>query len=215
MVQLAHAHRATADVDMVADDEAGELGAAVAVVAAEHGTVTTSGVVLEDGTKIDVITTGSWRADDLPDDPLDRMFVLAHWWAVQVAEAVELRIVDGSAVVARSQIAVAGPAALIACKLGSCRRRRDQAKVASDIYDVYRLLVEHDRDGSVARALAVGPVDLGQWCSEAVSDTLVRDADRSARRLGIEARGPAMANVRAIDLEVVGALCAEGIREAL
>ena len=73
MVQLAEAHRATSDVDTVADDDAAQLGPALAVLAAgQQGTATGSRVVLEDGTKIDVITTGSWEAADLPDDDIER-----------------------------------------------------------------------------------------------------------------------------------------------
>lgn len=217
MVQLAEAHRATADVDTVADDDSGQLGPALAILAAEqHGSATGTRVVLEDGTTIDVITTGSWVAEDLPDDDLDRIFVLAHWWAVQTAEVVELRVVEGAEIAMAAEIAVARPAALVACKLQSSRRRqRDQAKAASDLHDIYRLLAEHDRDGGVAAALATGPEDLGRWCADAMTETFVTDASRSARRLGTGARGPAMAAVRAIDLEVVGALCAGAIRDAL
>lgn len=217
MVQLAEAHRATADVDTVADDDAGELAPALAVLAAEqHGTATGTRVVLEDGTKIDVITTGSWEAADLPEDDLDRVFVLGHWWAVQTADAIGLLVVDGATSTAEANIAVATPAALVACKLQSCRRpQRDPAKAASDMYDIYRLLVEHDRDGAVSSALAGGPVDLGPWCAAALTETFVTDAGRSARRLGIAARGPAMAGVRAVDLEVVGSLCADAIIESL
>ncbi len=66
---------------------------------------------------------------------------------------------------------------------GSRRRQRDQAKAASDIYDIYRLLVDHDRDGGVANALVSGPENLGHWCGDAVSETFVTNAGRSARRL--------------------------------
>lgn len=217
MVQLAEAHRATADVDAVADDDAGNLVPALAVLAAsQHGTATGAGVILEDGTKIDVITTGSWTTDDLPEDDLDRMFILGHWWAVQTAEAAELRVVDGSKTAATARIAVAAPAALVACKLQSCRRRRrDPAKAVSDIYDIYRLLVEHDREGGVAAALASGPEDLGRWCARALTETFVTDGARSARRLSVSARGPAMTDVGAIDLEVVGSLCADAIWNSL
>lgn len=112
MVQLAEAHRATADVDTVADDDADELAPALAVLAAEqHGTATGTRVVLEDGTKIDVITTGSWATSDLPEDDLDRVFVLGHWWAVQTADAIVLRVVDGATSTAEANITVATPAA--------------------------------------------------------------------------------------------------------
>jgi hypothetical protein len=101
-------------------------------------------------------------------------------------------------------------------KLQSCRRRvRGPVKAASDVYDIYRLLMEHDRDGAVASALATGPADLGSWCANALTETLVTDAERSARRISVEARGPAAAGVRSLDLEVVGSLCADAVRTAL
>ena len=135
MVRLAQAHRVTADVDTVADDDARQVAPALAVLAREqHGTATGSRFVLEDGTKIDVITTGSWTATELPDDELDRAFILSHWWAVATGEILDLRVIDGVHTTATATTPVATPVALVACKLQSCRRRqRDPAKAASDI----------------------------------------------------------------------------------
>jgi hypothetical protein len=217
MVRLAAAHRVTADVDTVADDDAGLVGPALAILAREqHGTLTGSRFVLEDGTSVDVITTGSWTTPELPDDELDRAFILSHWWAVATGEAVGLRVVSGADTVAAASAQVATPAALIACKLQSCRqRRRAPAKAASDIYDIYRLLVEHDGNGAVATALAHGPADLGPWCADALTETLIDDAARSARRLSVSARGPSMGQVSALDLQVVGTLCADRLRAEL
>lgn len=176
---------------------------------------TETSLVLEDGTKVDVITTGSWTAAELPDDELDRMFILSHWWAVHGGEVLDLRVMGGGRTVATAPT-VATPAALVACKLQSCRRRqRDPAKAATDIYDIYRLLAGHDRDGAVAAALAEGPEDLGAWCADALTATFVTDAARSARRLNVSARGPAMGGVSAVDLEVVGSLCADRLRREL
>lgn len=217
MVQVAEAHRATADVDIVADDDAGHLEAVLATLNATTASPTRpNGVLLDDGTSIDVITTGGWIADDLPDDDLDRVFILGHWWAVRTAEAVDLQVADGTTTQVTAALAVARPAALIACKLQSCQRRqRAEAKASSDIYDIYRLLVEYDRGGDVAAGMACGPEDLGAWCADALTEILVTNAARSARRLGVSARGPAMADVTALDLEVVGSLCAEAIRDGL
>lgn len=217
MVRLAEAHRVTADVDTVADDDAGQVAPALAVLAREqHGTATGSRFVLEDGTKVDIITTGSWTVADLPDDELDRAFILSHWWAVATGEALELRVIDRDRIMATASTPVATPAALVACKLQSCeRRQRDPAKAASDIYDIYRLLVEHDRNGAVAAALASSPEDLGAWCAGALRTTFVTDAVRSARRLNVSARGPVMGRVSPVDLDVVGSLCIDRLGEEL
>lgn len=216
-VRLAEAHRATADVDAVADDDDGQLAPTLALLAIEqHGTATGDRFILEDGTKVDVISTGSWTAEELPLDELDRAFILSHWWAVATAETLSLLVIDRGETAATASIPVASPAALVACKLQSCRRRqRDPAKAASDIFDIYRLLIEHDQAGGVADALARSPDNLGPWCADALTTTFVTDAARSARSLSTSARGPAMERVTTVDLEVVGSLCADRLRSHL
>ena len=186
MVHLVEAHRATRDVDAVADDDAGELRPALAVVSAtEPPAGADPSIVLADGTKVDVMTTGSWRREQLPEDDLDRMFVLAHWWAVETAVPTRLVVVDDRRILVRADAPIAGPAALVAAKLQSMRRRRrDPIKAASDAYDIYRLLSTRDRDGAIGTALAGAPVDLGSCAAAALDETFVTDAERWARRLG-------------------------------
>ncbi|MHB8670890.1 MAG: hypothetical protein ACYDAD_10095 [Acidimicrobiales bacterium] len=169
------------------------------------------GVILEDGTNVDVIATGAWDADDLPDDPVQRMFVLSHWWAVQTARPTRLLVTSGAATVAQATARVAVPPALVAAKLQAMRTRRGDtaAKVTSDVYDTYRLLSAYDSDGSVAAALASAPADLGSWCGTALGETLVDDASRWAGRINASF---ATAAITAEDLAVVGSLAAEGIR---
>ncbi len=53
----------------------------------------------------------------------------------------------------------------------------------SDVYDTYRLLSAHDRDGSVAEALAGAPMDVGAWCADALTETFVAQAVPWARRI--------------------------------
>ena len=217
MVHLAEAHRATRDVDAVADDDTGVLRGALAVVAQDPATNTSEdSVVLADGTKVDVIATGSWTPEQLPEDELDRMFVLSHWWALDTAVPTRLSVVDGTTVRVDADAPIADPAALVATKLQSMRRRRrDPAKAASDAYDVYRLLVVHDRTGAIADALAAGPADLGSCAAVGLEQTLVCEAERWAHRCGVHARGAAMVDIDSDDLEVVASLCVERIRRRL
>jgi hypothetical protein len=216
MAHLAEAHRVTSDIDAVADDDRGEVASALAVIADKVDSGAEHAVMLASGVKIDVITTGAWSPGTLPDDDLTRMFVLAHWWAVQTAAPTELVVVERATVHARAVIPLATPAALVAAKLQSMRqRRRDPAKAASDVFDVYRLLAGHDSQGAVGDALAAAPADLGPWSADAVHETLVVEAERWARRLGVHSRGPAMGSIDPGQLEVIGALCAERIRRAI
>lgn len=214
MANLAQAHRVTADVDTVSDDDHDGISHTVALlVEHQHAEAkpTGDGVVLRDGTKVDIIATGAWAADDLPDDPVPRMFILAHWWAVETARITRLAVLDRSTTLASATVALATPAALVAAKLQSMRSRRGAAesKTVSDVYDTYRLLAAYDSDGSVADSLAGGPVDVGAWCAGALTETFVEEAARWARRIN---NAFAAVALEPADLEVVGALAAERIR---
>jgi hypothetical protein len=207
MVHITEAHRVTRDLDAVVDD-AGRPEPMLEVLVAGHGASRrANGVRLADGTDVDLISIGSWTREALPDDELDRMFVLAHWWAVQTSVTLDLVVVEGDAHVASATLPVAAPAGLVATKLQSLRsRRRLPGKAATDVLDAYRLLTAHDRDGDVAAALATAPADLGPWAARALTETFVEDAVRWARRVG---------TVEAADLEVVGSLCVERLQTLL
>jgi hypothetical protein len=207
MVHITEAHHVTRDVDAVVDDD-GRTESVLEVLIAGHGASRrANGVRLANGTDVDLISVGSWTPENLPDDELERMFVLAHWWAVQTAATLDLVVVEGNAGVALATLPVASPAALVATELQSLRgRRRLPGKAVTDVLDAYRLLRAHDRDGGVAAALATAPWDLGPWAARALTETFVEHAALWARRIGV---------VDAQDLEVVGSLCVERLRRLL
>jgi len=213
MANLAQAHRVTADVDTVSDDDHDGISHTVGLlVEQQHAQIKPAGdgVILSDGTKVDIIATGTWTAADLPDDRIKRMFILSHWWAVETARTTKLVVLDGSATLATATVALAQPPALVAAKLQSMRTRRGEsaAKAVSDVYDAYRLLGAYDRDGSVAEALAGAPMDVGAWCAAALTETFVDQAARWAGRINTSF---AAAAVTPEDLEVVGSLAAERV----
>lgn len=215
MARLIEAHRVTRDVDTVAHTGTGAADPTVSEVAAFVGgeRVGDYSIELPDGTKIDVIPTGDWIVDGLPDDPNLRLNILAHSWAAHTGETLELRVVDVTDVSATATVAVATPAALVATKLHAMRnRRRAPEKAASDAYDIYRLLAAHDRDGSLAAAIAAGPADMAALCADAMSDTFIADAGRWARRLRNYSRGVGMGTVDDEDLEVTGTLFCDQLR---
>jgi hypothetical protein len=214
MVRLTEAHRPTRDVDAVAETADGESDAVVSVVAEHTGGEATNAttVVLADGTKVDVIATAPIVEAALPDDDNERLFILAHAFALATAEVLDICVVDRLELPARASVPVATPGTLVAMKLHALQsRRRDPAKLASDAYDIYRLLATHDREGAVAAQLRDGPHDVASLSRNVLASTLRDDAGRWSRRLRTDARGAAMGSIEAEDLEVVASLCVDAI----
>jgi len=215
MARLSESHRVTGDIDTLSRQVDPPPKAALLRVARAE---TSTGVLLSDGTKVDLIEVApTLDLAALPDGTGQRMFALAHWWMADTAEEVVLSVVGGdrgqAGVVAVERLRLATPAALVAAKLQSIPARRARAldKRESDAYDVYRLL-RADRDGEIAQALAGAPGDLGPWCLGALHDLLVANATRSARWLRNVA-GTAAPDIG--DLEAVGSLAYEELTRQL
>lgn len=180
MCRLAAVHRATQDVDTVAETTA---PTAAEVIASSIGAPdpSTPGRVVVDGVKIDVIDTESFRYEDLDGlDAGDRLFVVSHRWALDTATDTEL--VTGEAT---ASIRVAAPAALVAMKSGAVQgsRPREPRKRASDLYDLYRLIREYDRTGGIAEALSAAPFGLGRLVGDALRTRVVEEPERAIRWL--------------------------------
>lgn len=176
MCRLAAVHRATQDIDTVAETTA---PTAVEVIASSVGSLDPSNPnrVLVDGVKVDVIDTESFRYEDLDGiDVGDRVFVVSHRWALDTATDTEIVAGDVTA-----PIRVATPPALVAMKSGAVLggRPREPRKRASDLYDVYRLVLEYDRTGGIAEALAAAPFGLGHLVGEAPPFPVVPLATRA------------------------------------
>lgn len=180
MCRLAAVHRATQDVDTVVETTA---PTAVEVITSSIGMPdpTDPGRVFVDGVKVDVIDTESFRPEDLDGlDPGDRLFVVSHRFALETAS--ETLIVAGNVM---ASVRVATPAALVAMKSGALvgGRTREPRKRASDLYDLYRLVVEYDRAGDVADALTVAPFGLGPLVGEALRSRVLEEPERAVRWL--------------------------------
>lgn len=180
MCRLAAVHRATQDVDTVTE---ATMPTAVEVIASTIGEVDPSNPsrALVDGVKVDIIDTGPFGYDDLDGiDVNDRLFVVSHRWALDTATDTE--IVAGEAV---ATIRVATPAALAATKAGALLggRPREPRKRASDLYDIYRLILEHDRSGGIAGTLGAAPFGLGDLVGETLRSLVIDQPERAARWL--------------------------------
>lgn len=202
MCRLAAVHRATQDVDTVAETTA---PTAVEVITSSIGSPDPSnaGRVIVDGIKIDVIDTESLTYEDLGGIDLgDRLFVVSHRWALDTATNTELVTGDATA-----SIRVATPAALVAMKSGALLggRTREPRKRASDLYDLYRIVLEYDRTGGIADALTAAPFGLGPLVGEALRSRVVEEPERAVRWL-LDG-GPEMGAVTPDDLrDAVGPL---------
>ncbi len=204
IARLGQRHRATSDIDEV---YLGDSIDAVQVLVDRGASRQPNGVILQDGTKVDLIAVGDYEREDLPEDTGQRAFILAHRWALDTSEPLTLVVGDAEGTAkAGVTTTVSTTAALVAMKISSAPARREPTlyKRATDIFDVYRLLTVHDLDGSVAAAVNHAPEDLAMLTSGLADRLLVREAERSVRWM-LTAGGPEMEHVTAADLRAVGA----------
>ncbi len=198
MCRLAAVHRVTQDVDTVTDTT---VPTAVEVITSSIGVPDPSNPhrVLIEGVKVDVIDTESLEYRDLEGVELDdRLFVVSHRWALDTATDTE--IVAGRE---HASIRVATPSALVAMKAGAVLggRPREPHKRASDLYDLYRLVLEYDRPGGIGDALVTSPFGLGHLVADALRTRVIEEPERAVRWL-LDG-GPDMSAVTAEDLRAV------------
>jgi len=202
MCRLVAVHRATQDIDTVTETT---VPTAVEVITSSIGHVdpTNPNRAIVDGIRVDVIDTETFVGDDLHGiAATDRLFVVSHRWALDSATRIELVAGDAAA-----SIRVATPAALVAMKAGAVfgGRSRQPRKRASDLYDIYRLVLEYDRRGNIAEALSKAPHELGRMVGRALDERVGGEPERAARWLFDG--GPEMSTVTADDLrDVIGPL---------
>ena len=184
----ADVHRATRDVDLVAD---GATPAAIEILAHGHHRRGQNTVVIDD-VEVDIIETYPVTVDDVAGlDEDGALFVLGHRWALETAAPVHLEAVGSG----RSQIAVpvASPAGLIAAKshaAGYPRAERRAVKHGGDLYDIYRLIEAFDPQGQVRAALASAPAGLGPLVARVVQRELLDNPAAAMRAMATSAATP-------------------------
>lgn len=202
MCRLAAVHRATQDVDTVTE---ATTPSAVEVITSSIGAPdpTSPNRVLVDGVRVDVIDTEAFGYQDLEGiDHGDRLFIVSHRWALDTAGEASITVGQETA-----HIRVATPSALVAMKSGAVLSGRTRApqKLASDLYDLYRLVLAHDRAGEIAHAFESAPFGLGPLVAQALRARVIEQPERAVRWLADG--GPDMHAVRAVDLlDVLGPL---------
>ena len=202
MCRLRVAHRATEDVDEVAGSTTPSL---IEVIVAQLDARRDPGgsTAWIDGIAIDVIDTDPIVEGDLEGLELaEQLFVTSHRWALQSATPVTLECA-GSSVTSR----VAQTPALVATKVSAIlgARRRLPHKRASDVFDLYRLVQEHDRYGGLSRALLDAPLGIGALVGAGLTASVVEQSERTARLLS--AGNAEMSAIGRLDLlEVIAPL---------
>lgn len=211
-VRLNEAHRATADVDTVVDEtmppDAVEallaLPDAVRDPSADHR-------VLVGGTKVEILGVGPLDELDLEGIPTkDALFVSSHVWALDTASPIT--VVAAAELDVRATAPFATPAALIAMKLHAIEDRSNtsgQDKRAGDAWDIYRILVDLDVDGSVRSAFAAASGTLRYLVRDAAERVLVTAAARTTGWL--RAGDDAMGAVTTEELRFVGRLLVDAL----
>lgn len=203
--RLNQAHRATADVDTVVD-ETTPSDAIEALLALPNTVRDTSAEhrVLVGGTKVEFLGVGPLNESDLDGIPTkDALFVASHVWALDTASPIT--VIAAAADDVRATAPFATPAALIAMKLHAIEDRSNtsgQHKRAGDTWDIYRILVDLDIDGSVREAFRLASGTLRYLVRDAAERVLDTAA---ARTIGwLRAGDDAMAAVTTEELRLVG-----------
>jgi hypothetical protein len=138
--RLSVPYRATSDLDTVNRRAAGEPAQLELLLASGAKASGPSGVWVPTPVglvQVDVLEVTDAELEHLPDDPTDRLHVLAHAWAVSTASLVEL----SSDSVRNLTVSVAEPGALIAMKLQAVMNRGRQ-KEATDLLDIITLTLD-------------------------------------------------------------------------
>lgn len=176
----ADAHRATQDIDLVADEA---IPTAVEILS--HGQrLAREHTVVVRGIEIDIIETHAVTDDDL--DGLDdhaKLFVVGHRWALETAGAVRIATAADAPVV---EVPVAAPAGLIAAKshaAGYPRAARRATKHGGDLYDVFRLVEVFDTRGELRSQLAAAPGELARLVAHVVEVEILDNPPRAMRRM--------------------------------
>jgi hypothetical protein len=151
-------------------------------------------------------------AAELPDDELDRLFVLGHRWALEGAERIRVDVVDpsGSAVLVDHDLPVATAPALVACKFHAIADRRGarSEKRESDAIDLVRLIGDLLRTAQAVEPFRAAPFDLAALVALQTDAWLIQGATRVARLMHLGA-GAGDAPMAPADISAIGSLFTE------
>lgn len=179
MVRLGGAHRVTNDLDGVFDNPDENTAATLVTAGVAEPSGDAAGILV-DGTKLDVIDTQPLPevVEEVVPDAGGRLFVCAHRFAYEAATPLVLALAGATAT-----IRVATPAALVACKAHALRFGRPQRRATKrpgDLFDLYRLALDHHDE--ILAALSTAPWLLRSQVTSALNEDLA-DVEQVAATL--------------------------------
>jgi hypothetical protein len=184
LCRLSTPYRATTDLDTVSRRQAGQVGQLELLIAAgatPNGPAGAQVATPLGPVQVDVLEITDADLEPLPDDPTDRLHVLAHAWAAQTATPVFLIADD----VEPLTVLVAQPAALVAMKLQSVMNR-GAAKEGTDLLDIVRLVTDPTTTSAVIDGL------------RGADSQLRSDAHLHAQRWFTDTAGRTLTRIRAV-----------------
>ncbi len=177
-VRIGRVHRATNDVDAITEDQPKLVEI---LVASDAERLSASKIRFVDP-PVEVDLMESTEGTELPPGESDRVFAVARRWTMRTASSLRLGVVDASnEVVAKVDLAVASPAALVALKAVSIPRRAAGSyphKVGSDIQDLLSLLNGQDLDALIDEFSSLDK-EATRW----IADTLTKGFSRGTSDL--------------------------------
>lgn len=205
LCRLSTAHRVTTDLDTVTRRAAGEAPQLEILI--ESGAVASgaTGVLVPTAAgdvQVDVLEVVEADLRDLPADPNDRLYVLAHEWGAATADELTIRVGDDSGSGTTATARVAGPGPLVAMKLHSLMNR-SAAKERTDVTDIVRLVLDPVSGPRARSQLRAAGDRLAADVALHVDRHLVRGLDRTSRLL---AQAPPAPGVDAVALALVAEL---------
>lgn len=211
-IRLATVHRATNDVDTVSE---GEGPRDLALQYLGDRDAARANRIEIDGVKVDVMET--WPLPDdvgsLPDEDLDRLFVVGHRWALDSATPVQIDAVSPEGGVNESgTLTVATVPALVACKLHAIADRKGPSlsKRESDALDLVRLVGDLVRSDDSVAALRAAPFDLTALVAAQLERWFIDNALRTARLAN--AAGAVDGQLGAAEVSTIGRLMLDFLR---
>jgi hypothetical protein len=134
---------------------------------------------------VDVLRVTDEEVADPPEDPTDRLHVLAHAWAAATATPLAIRLADAAG--PDVAVTVAQPGPLVATKLQAVMNRgRDKA--ATDLLDIVRLLTDPYAGATSLAQLASAPASVAADAvlhADLWFDARADDTYRRLREIGV------------------------------
>ncbi len=198
------AHRVTTDVDTVNRRAEGERGQLEVLLASGATAIDGAGVMITTASgavRIDVLEISEREIADLSEDPTDRLYALAHDWALRTATPLRIRAAAGGTAFEHC-VRVAEPGPLIATKLQALPNR-SKTKEATDLLDIIRLALDPQTGPEVRTQLAASD---GQLKRDAALHVQTWFADNAGRTLRLVRTTQAGADTASDTVTLVGEL---------